>query len=365
MDFSFAQFFRGIKKVFRGHSALGIDIGSSSIKIAELAQKGNEFHLTNYAKLETKNYLDHPNRALQTSSLRIVEKEVIALIRTLLGEMKTKSNRVFLNIPAFIAFVSSIEMPMLSPNETARSLQFQARQYIPLPPSEVSLDWKKIGEFKNQKGVLMQRLLLIGIPKELLARYRNIFKKLPVRLVGMELESIAAVRALGSVEDKTRMYIDIGAEYTNVMFADKGGWVSNGQIDYGGVYLTQSIARGLGITVSRAESLKRRRGLLGTGGEFELSTLLVPFLDVIIQEVRRLQRTHETRYGAKTEEVVLIGGSANLLGIEKYVNTQMGIPVVSPKPFEHIQIPPAIDDYKKELSREFSVAVGLAEKYFL
>lgn len=365
MQLDFGNYFRNFSKFFRGNSVLGIDIGSSSIKIVELARKGNVFHLTNYGKLETKNYLDHPNQALQTSSLRIIEKDVIALMRTLLREMRPKSTRAILNIPAFIAFVAPVEMPLLSPSETARSLQFQARQYIPLPPSEVSLNFKKVGEFKNQKGVLMQRLLLIGVPKELLARYRNIFKKLPVRLMDTELESIAAVRALGSIEDKMRMYVDIGAEYTNVLFADKGGWTFNGQIDYGGIYLTQSVAHGLGITASRAESLKRRRGLLGTGGEFELSTLLVPFLDVIIQEVKRLGRGYEARYGAKVEEVVLIGGGANLLGIEKYMGLQIGIPIVSPQPFAHIQIPPAANDYKKELSKEFSVAIGLAEKYFL
>src|SRR3989338_2528338 len=267
MDFNFSNYFRGFSKVFRGNSVLGIDIGSSSIKIAELTREGTKFSLINYAKLETKDYLDHPNRAIQTSSLKIVEKEAVYLLKEILIEM--------------------------------------------------------------------------------------------------EYESFAATRALMTNDDPETMIVDIGAESTNVIFINNGKWEYNAQVDYGGVYLTQALNRGLGVSVSRAEILKKRKGLLGTGGESELSTLLTPFLDVIIQEVRRTRMTYETKSGKKIKQGILIGGGANLLGIEKYFNQNIDLPLLSPKLFNHINYPQELDFAIKSVSKDFAVAIGLAEKYFL
>lgn len=370
MNFDFSNYFRGLTKIFKSNSALGIDIGSSSIKIVELERKGTEFILTNYAKLETKDYLDHPNRAIQTSSLKIVEKEAVYILKAILKEMKPRARQAIISIPSFVTYTVSLDMPVLSREETAKSIKFQARQQMPVNVSELSIDWIKTGEFKSasvggQRESLTQRIMLIGFPKEIIEKYKKIFKQLPVSLMEMEYESFALTRALTTSDDAVTMIIDIGAESTNVVFAEGGKWEYNAQVDYGGVYLTQALSRGLGVSVSRAEILKKRRGLLGTGGESELSTLLTPFLDVIIQEVRRTRIVYETKYGKKVQQAIVVGGGANLLGIEKYFGQQIELPLLSPKPFSHITYKPELDFAIKNVSRDFAVAIGLAERHFL
>lgn len=377
MNWDFSNYFQNFFKFFRGSAVLGIDIGSSAIKIVELTRKGTEFSLTNYAKLETKDYLDHPNRALQTSSLKIVEKEAVYLLKAILREMKPRAKKAMIAIPAFATFTASLEMPVLSREETTKSVKFQAKQLMPVAVSELSIDWLKMAESQNAdtaasaekvsatKKSVTQKIMLIGIPKEIINKYKNIFRRLPVSLVEMEYESFAATRALITSDDPTTMVIDIGAESTNVVFADSGQWEYNAQVDYGGVYLTQALNRGLGVSVSRAEILKKRKGLLGTGGEAELSTLLVPFLDVIIQEVKRTRVAYEAKFGKRVQQAILIGGGANLLGIEKYFSQNIDLPLLSPKPFNHISYPKELDFAIKNVSKDFAVAVGLAEKYFL
>ena len=124
---------------------MGVDIGTASIKIAELSRKEERPVLTNYGILETKEYLTHPNQVIQSSSLKISEKETAETLKILLREMKTKSRIAVGSIPAFTAFTTMLDMPVLSPEETRKAVEFQAPQYIPLPMSEVAVDWVKAG----------------------------------------------------------------------------------------------------------------------------------------------------------------------------------------------------------------------------
>ena len=361
-----SDFFKDVFNFLKSGSVLGVDIGTVAVKVAEFSQKRGGFKFDNYGILETKNYLEHPNQAIQTSSLKILEKEAVTLLKILLKEMRPKTKTAVAAIPAFASFATTLDMPVLSRSETARAVMFQAPQYIPLPTSAVSIEWFKIEEFVDDRGVKNQRLFLVGIPNDIIKRYKNIFSQLGLRLVFMEIEGLALARALtGQSDNAVTLVADIGAESTNIVVVQNGVLKHVAQTDYGGGYLTQALARGLGLSNSRAEELKRRRGLLGSGAEFELSTLITPFLDVIIQEVRHAQDTFERHYGKKIEKIVLAGGSAKLLGIDKYINAQVNLPVFAGTIFQGVQYPLDVEPAIKGLNSDLAVAVGLAKKYFL
>ena len=362
MRLNIGGFFSDIANFVHSGSALGLDIGTTSIKIAELSQKGDRLRLENYGVLESKEYLEHPNQAIQTSSLKLVEKEAAPLVRGLLNEMGTKSRLAVVSVPAFSVFVTPLEMPLISLEETAKSIPFQAKQYIPLPISEVAIDWFRIEEFDDSRGQRLQRILLIGVPKELIARYKTLCHEVGLKIQALEIETLALVRALQSLD--LVLIVDVGGQSSNIAISDKGILKYNSQSDYGGFYLTQALSRSLGISAHRAEELKRRRGLLGSGGELELSTLMPPFIDVIIQDVKHAMDMYERRYGSRPEKLLLTGGGANLLGIEKYIVSQMGLKLVSPQLFGSLDYPPGLEPTLKSLTNSLSVAVGLAKRYY-
>jgi type IV pilus assembly protein PilM len=363
MRLGFLDFFKDIANFLKSGSVIGVDIGTTSVKMAEISKKGTSFALKNYGILETKKYLTHSNQAIQTGSLEIVEKEAIHLLNILLHEIKPKSDTVLASIPAFSSFIVPLDMPLLSAEETEKSVSFQAKQYIPLPQSAVSHDWIKVDEFENEKGVKFQRLLLIGMPSGIIRKYKNIFKAVGLRLVALELETLALVRALGNFSEPT-LVVDIGGEATSINVLE-GGLVKHSSIsDYGGIHLTQALSRSLGLSVVRAEELKRRRGLLGKEGETELSTLILPFLDVIIQETRYARDSYERRYGKKVEKFMLVGGGANLLGIERYFGNQMNLSATSPSTLNGFEYSSDLEPAARSLKNELPVAIGLARRYF-
>jgi type IV pilus assembly protein PilM len=360
----FKDFFQDIGNFISARSVLGVDIGTTSLKVVELARKGDNLSLLNYGILETQDYLNHPNQAIQTSSLKISEKETATMLKALVGEMHPKARLAVGTIPSFAAFQTLIDMPLLSPQETAKAVEFQAPQYIPIPIADVTVDWLKVDEFQTENRETYQRIFLIGIPKDILERYKTVFRSAGLKLAALELDGIALARSLLVREDEPTLLIDLGALTSNIFVIRNGRILYASQTDYGGIYLTQAIARSLGITNARAEELKRRRGLTFGGPEAELSTLTLPFLDVIIQEVNHTKSVMELRYGRKLKRAMLAGAGAELLGVEKYFGSQLDLPIVKPNPFLGVGYPLSLEPILLQLSKELPVALGAAERYF-
>ncbi|KKU15196.1 MAG: type IV pilus assembly protein PilM [Candidatus Jorgensenbacteria bacterium GW2011_GWA2_45_9] len=361
-----SDFFRDIGNFLKGGTVLGIDIGTSSIKIIELTKRGDTFVVSNYGILETKKYLNFPNQAIQTSSVHISEKYGAELLSILLREIKPKTSLVVASIPAFTSFTTVLDIPVLSKEEVVNIVMFQAQQYIPLPLKKVSVEWHYIEEFEGPRGQRFQRILLTGIPNDVIERYKAIYKKAGLRLASLEIEQFALLRSLRNfISELPTLVVDIGAQSTDIAVVENGLIKQIEQTDYSGIYLTQALAKSLDISMVRAEELKRRRGLSPDGAESELSTLLLPFLDVIIQETMHAKTAYERRYGHKVERIMLVGGGANLTGIEKYFSSQTGMRIIHHSVFMGMSYSSEMEPVVKTLGNQLAVALGLAKKYFL
>lgn len=372
MKLNMSGFLSDVTNFFRGGRVLGVDIGTASAKVVEISKRKDRFRLENYGTLEVKGYLEHPNQALQSESLKLDESVAVNVLRTLLREMGSSTKTALVSIPAFSSFVTVLDMPLLQPAETKQAVEFQARQVIPLAPSQVSLDWSKIEETENERGQKFQKILLIGIPNEVIELYKRILSGAGLRVFGLELDISALIRAFvqpfqlreNSIDRRPTLFLDIGALATNIFVFEGDALKYSGQTSRGGFYLTHGLQGSLGISMTRAEDLKRRRGLLGSSGELELSTLLLSFLDVIIEEVRNVKDTYERRFGRKVEKIVLAGGGVNLSGLFQYAGEQLRLPVSSCQTFLDIEYDPALEPVMKNLSNEFAIAVGVARRYF-
>lgn len=351
--------------IFSGESYLGVDIGTASIKAVELGKSKGKPHLKNYGILESGGHLERINNAIQTSGLKLVDRQTAEMLKRLLDEMKPRSKNVVASLPAFSAFTSLIEIPVMSQEETAQAMQYQAKTFVPMPLTDVTIDWIPVGEFQDEKGVKKQQVFLISVPNEQIEKYTNIFKTVGLSLKFLEVETMSLARVLTTKDAINSIIIDIGARSTSICVASRGAIKYSAQTDFAGSSITQAITNGLGLGIKRAEDLKRQRGLSGTGGEYELSTLMLPYVDVILNEVRRVRDTYERAYNDRIERVILSGGGANLLGLESYVSGQMGnLPTIKANPFDGIAYPPEFSPFSKTLGPPLAVALGLSMRQF-
>ena len=342
---------------------LAVDIGTTSIKAVEVAGGGDSPRIVNYGFLESSGYLARANQALQTSSLKIFEDDVIALLKTLIKQMGTSSGEAYASLPLFSVFTAVLDFPPMDEKEIARAIVYQARQYVPLPLEEVALDWLKVGDYQDDRGFSHQKILLISVPREQIKRYQRIFSAAGLSLRALEIESLSLVRLIGRDPTPTTV-IDIGSRSTNIIFMEQGNLTWNSQSDFASFSLTQALASSLRINPVRAEELKKEKGIVGTGPNYELSTIMLPFLDVIINEVKKAQFVYSEQVGSakKAERIVLSGGGANLIGIEKYFEREFGVPVVKIAPFSRFAYPDSMAPFVSELGPIMGVALGLGMK---
>ena len=343
--------------------SLGIDIGTTSIKAAEVTSNGKGvFTLSNYAILETAGHFDHFNNTLQSSSLKPLESDIIGYLKLLKAKAGFKTNKVTISLPAFTAFTTLLELPTSSSKDTAQALGDAAKTYIPIPLSTVTLDWVKVGEKTFPDGSKKQQVFLVSIPNERIETASSIFKDAGFELDSYEIENRSVVRALTLKEEKPQLIIDIGGRSTSISVGHKGILKYSGQTDFSSDSLTQALATALNINPRRADTMKRQIQIIGQGGNHELSTILIPIIDVILTEAKRIVAGFESSYQDKVAGVILAGSGGNMPGFEAYVSQQIGLPVTAGNALKTCTYPVEIEPFAKQLGPTLTVAIGLALK---
>ncbi|KKU39719.1 MAG: Type IV pilus biogenesis protein PilM [Candidatus Azambacteria bacterium GW2011_GWE2_46_45] len=376
----------------------GIDVGTSSIKVVQLSKERNRVKLDTYGQLETYAYAERFNDAIQTSSLKMLDSQVADLIKKLLRESKAVSRDVTMSIPIFSSFSTVIEIPPIPEKELERAIPFEARQYVPIPLAEVVLDWtimkakeepkvekpkekekkdeeKKAEEAKAEEKKAAEKkeeeergreiksprlqILLTAVPKEVITKYNRITKLAGLNLRGLEVETAASVRSILGNDKSTVLLMDFGARSTNINVIYNGYPVMSHSIDTAGFDLTKVLSQGMGVSLRRAEDLKKERGLKAGLAEAEMISIMTPLVDKIFTETERIVNIYVRRTGKRLDRVVILGGGALLPGVEEYVSLRLGLPAVTGNSFARVIYPPILEPMIKEIGPMFSVAMGL------
>lgn len=365
MDFRFRSMFDFLKAKHK--SFTGIDIGTSSIKIVQLGTEENRVKLEAYGLLETYGSAELLNSAIQADSMHLLGGRVVDLIKELVEKTRVTSKDVVLSVPIFSTFSSVMELPSIPYSEIEASIPYEARQYIPIPISEVILGWNIIGK-KNKIDVLGKEanqkieVLLVAIPKEVANKYAEIAQAANLNLKAIELESFALSRSLIGDDATATAIVDIGSKITNILVVDNGYVMLNKGLDTSGREITGALAHALNIDFNRAESLKKERGLIKRDEDGDsVNQIILSVVGIISSEVSRINNLYFYKSNKKVERIILCGGSALLPGLVEYFSKNLNLPVSIGDPWGRINYDsPDLGPVLKELAPSFSIAVGLA-----
>lgn len=355
---------------------LGIDIGTSSVKVAALSPKGKEgqFALENYGTLMSYSELERQPEN-QATPARLTDGEIIAMVRAVLEEMGVGRGRpAIISIPAHTSFITEIVLPKMSLTELTTAITYQARQYVPISISDVELDWQVIEEPSAAKPVPATNdqaaepaakeeqlhVLLAAVPKEIIQRHEYIAKEIGVHLEALEIETFSLIRSvIGSAKEAVCL-VDLGARNTNISIVVDGFIRINRNIDVAGGELTRVIAQSLGIDVHRSEDMKRVEGLSASGGEQEIVQTMYPVLDKVLVEVERVMSAYQTRHQRMVDRIITMGGTAQLKGLAQYFGDKLHVPITPANPWARVKYPEELSPVVAELAPTFAIALGLA-----
>jgi type IV pilus assembly protein PilM len=344
-------------KIF-SKSFLGIDIGSSSIKIVELSsRKGTK--LENYAQLKTeyfagKAFTQHFQAGVFLSGQRVVDA-----ISAMLLEAKIRTRNAFFSIPDYATFFTSFTLPPMSRKELEEAVKYEAPRHIPLPLADVTLDWQVIKGVPQFEGTVPLKILLVAVPNETIEQYQNIAKALNLKILALETEVFALARALIKYQDKrgTVCLMDIGQRSTTINIVSQNILKASHSIDLSSEELTQGLADKLRIEPRKAEIIKN---MYGIQKEETIREILLPYIDTFVKEAQKIFNEYFLEEKEKVEKIILAGGGARLPGLRDYLSEKLKIPVEIGNPFLDISYPPGLELVLKKIGPEFTIAVGAA-----
>ncbi|HEY4506561.1 MAG TPA: type IV pilus assembly protein PilM [Candidatus Paceibacterota bacterium] len=358
---------------FSSKSRIGIDIGTASIKIAELSKDGGRFKLKNYGLFELESIDEALSVNKNSPSSRVAQltdRDLAWGIREILKRGKITAKDAVASIPSFSTFATIITMPYISEKDMAKTISFEARKYIPLPMDEVVLDWSIINVSSNSQGSPLNiqtgtskpptvEVFLVAVPKQETERYRDIMKNAGVNLRALELENAALIRALVGNDLGPIAIVSIGGRSTSILVVDGGVERVSHNYEVGGFEITKSISRSLNISLKRAEELKRSFGIKQANNNV-IHQAMTSLVDMMAFETKKTIHVYEESKKTKINRVLLVGGLANMPSFGDYFGARLGIPLAIGNPLARIVLDPGLDPIRGELNSTFAIALGLA-----
>ena len=341
---------------------LGIDIGTSFIKLVEVSRFGYRRRLKNYGSLPASVLYQKPFRTFEKNTLVLSSNDIARAIRAIMEQAKIEARQAVFSIPDFSSFFTTIELPAMSKEELPQAIRYEARQHIPLPLGETTLDWQLLDErqIEQQKRL---KVLLVAVPKEIINQYQEIAKLAQLELYALEAEVFGLIRALTKEDDRGPLaLIDIGAQSTTCNIVEKKNLKISYSFDMSANDLTDTVSKSLSITHSEAEKLKKSQGIkmLEDNEGKGVREILLPLVDVILREVETVFNNFYQKGGKGIEKIVLAGGVALLPGLKEYFQGRFKKEVEIADPFADLFYPPILENTLKGMGPAYAIAVGVA-----
>lgn len=336
---------------------LGVDIGSSSIKIVQLKDVKGVPTLETYGELQLGPYEGiELGRGTHLPAPKIVE----ALI-DILREAGATAKDVAFSLSYNASFTTTIQIPTIEQERLGAMIPVEARKYIPVSLTKVELDWFPLAIHLEEKTT---SVLVSAVYQEAKQRYISIMEGSGLKIAMNEIEIFSMIRSVLSSSDEVVAILDFGASSTRMCIVKKGVVVKTHSILLSGVELSSALVKGISVEFKHAEELKRNVGIHGREGDPRIQKTIVSTLERGLREIHTVIKRYEESEHSSVEKVVLCGSGALLKGLDVYIQDMFSRPVQSANPFAKIAYPVFLEDTLTQAGPTFAGAVGVALRVF-
>ena len=375
MAFSLSNIFKSFSSQMSGSgdaSVIGLDIGASSAKIVQLRASRGVAILETYGEIALGPYAQQPIG----KAVKLAPEKMAEALRDLMREANVTSRSGGISIPFSGSLISIIDLPNVDDASLKQIVPIEARKYIPIPVSEVTLDWFVIPKEEGEQSAFDQvkektelqkkgrEVLMVAIHNSLLQQYQTTMTDAGITANFYEIEIFSAIRSSLGHGLAPYMVVDIGAATTKMYIVERGIVRLTHLITVGGQQMTEVLARSLEWEFEKAERVKRERGLIDSTAysvdeNDRIKAALLSTLTRIFTEINRVLLSYGERYNKNVSRVVLMGGGASLPGLEVVAHQSLSTDVEIANPFGHTEAPAFLESVLREIGPGFSVAVGV------
>lgn len=306
--------------IFGSKQVIGLDLGTSSIKMMELKVTGRTFKLVNFGMSAIPEGIVDGGEILDPAALSNI---ILALHK----ELKFKTKNISVGMFGGAVIVKKISMPRIDPKLISEQIQWEAEQYIPFDLSEVNLDYHLLkGDNSNSETM---DLLLVAAKHDYIIRYFEAIEMAGLKCSLIDVNGFALANCFeinyGSGNGETIALINIGAGVTNLVVVENGGVVFCRDIPIGGNLFNMEISRELGVSPQEAEELKIGYSH-SQSNPAELEQVISNTNEMFCEEVKESFNFYEqSKSGAPVSSIYLSGGSIKIPKLLDSISNATGL----------------------------------------
>jgi type IV pilus assembly protein PilM len=339
--------------------AIGLDIGSSGVKLVQLKERKGGYALQAYGQSPL------PPEAIVDGAL-MNSGAIVQAIQDVVRDAKVRSKEVAFGVRGHSVIIKKISLPRMTQEELDESIQWEAEQYIPFDVKDVNID-TQILTLDNEATGQMD-VLLVAAKKDMINDYTSVCAEAGLTATVVDVDAFAVQNAFEANYEvpagQAVVLINVGASVSNINIVLNGNATFTRDITMGGNAFTEEIQKQLNISYDEAEALK-------VGGQGETDAVVPQEVERVIQGVAdqmagEIQRSLDF-YAATAAEnriarVFLSGGTARIPALFKVLEQRSGVPVEVLNPFKAIEVDNRKFDSSliMQAAPSAAVAVGLA-----
>jgi len=336
---------------------IGLDIGSSAIKLAHVKPVGVEFRVKKFGV-----YPLPPDAIVDGAIMDHVS--VIEGIKTALRELKEKEKEIATSLSGHSVMIKKVVLPTTTPEELEESIQWEVEQYIPFDIKDVKIDFQVIGPLKEDPSKM--DVLLVAVKTDLVNDYVSVIKDAGLTPTIVDIDSIAAGNAFELChpvsDEQVPMVVNVGASFMNINILHSGAPLFTRDVPMGGGMYTSEIQKQLAVSFDTAEELKVGKKDAGERAE-KIAEIMRTVSNILSTEVQRSYNFFSATYPDRlVTKVYLTGGAAKSAFLKEMLTEKIGVDVELFDPFEGLMLEEGSVD--RSLAAGFNtaatVSIGLA-----
>ena len=337
---------------FKSKKVLGLDIGTSSIKLAEVDVSSRG------ASLESFGYVQTPPSSVSAGELTDVSSLVVTL-QSLLAEIKSKRKNICTGMWGTAVIVKRITIPKSDVSLIGEQLNFYAEQYIPFDINNVSISYHLLG---NSSSADTADVLLVAAQNELVSQYTQVVSAAGLTCSILDVSGFALANSFeanyGKLLNQTVALVNFGASISNFVVVFGGEVIFCRDIPVGGANYTNEISKTMGITIQEAESLKisaiARREVPD-----DVHNVITNTNEMISEEIRNsLDFLNATSGETNLSKLYYTGGSAGTSGLIDAVKKSSNLMTEPLNPFQKVRF------NSKRISQTYLSQIGSGVRRF-
>jgi type IV pilus assembly protein PilM len=334
---------------------IGIDIGSSSVKVVQLKGNDGSYQLLNAGILPL------PPEAIVDNTL-MDSAAIVGVVKNLVSSLGIKIKDVVCSISGNSVIIRKIVLPTMPQEELEDQISWEAEQYIPFDINDVNMDFQILSPDSNDPSKM--NVLLVASKKDIINDYVSVFSEAGMNLSVVDVDSFAIQNAFEANYDYSSediiALVNIGASIMNINVIKDGITLFTRDVQMGGNLYTEEIQKQIGLSSEDAEAGKL---LAHESTNNQLLNVIMKVNETITQEIRRsLDFYNSTASDNRISGVFVCGGCSKVYKLIDTISEKIGLPVEKLNPFAKIKyIENDFDpEYLEEIAQFMAVPIGLA-----